>query len=93
MLYQKGIVKNGQLVITESKEVNQSTLTSDCWPVQIEGLKACAECEVRRTEECGGESIRKNLKLMHIEQYTALLRRGEISEDFLRQVKSQIRKA
>lgn len=59
MLYQKAKIKNGKIVITESKQVDQSTLTAECWIVQIEGLGACEKCEFKDTEECGGKEIRK----------------------------------
>ena len=61
MLYQKAIIKDNEIVINESKVIDQSKLTSDCWLIQFEGLKACANCEVLNTEECGGQSIRKSL--------------------------------
>ena len=61
MLWEKGEVKNGQLTITESKVVDQSSLTSDCWPVQIEGLKACETCKLLGKRNCGGKAIRAKL--------------------------------
>jgi hypothetical protein len=60
MLFQKAIIEDGKVKITESKEVNQKSLTSDCWLIQLEGPSACENCEARNTEECGGgESLRK----------------------------------
>jgi hypothetical protein len=62
MLWQKGEVKNGQLTITESKVVDQTSLTADCWPVQIEGLKACETCRyLGKPRLCGGKAIRAKL--------------------------------
>jgi hypothetical protein len=42
--------------------VPQSELTSDCWPVQIQGLDACETCEFKGTEECGGTAILKKIE-------------------------------
>ncbi len=61
MLYQKAEVKNGQVVITESKKIDQSKLTSDCWLIQFSGLSACETCEVKDTLDCGGQNIRDQL--------------------------------
>lgn len=47
-------LKNGTLVETNVKEIDQSTLTSDCWMIQFNGLDACKTCEFRNTKECGG---------------------------------------
>jgi hypothetical protein len=46
-------------VITESKEIDQSELTGECWQVQFWGLSECEECEYKDTDECGGKRIRK----------------------------------
>ena len=62
MLYQKASVKNGQLVITESKQVDQNSMTSDCWLIQFNGLSACDTCELRNTSDCGGGKTLKTLK-------------------------------
>jgi hypothetical protein len=61
MLFQKATVNNGQVTITESKVVDQSKLTSDCFLIQIEGIKACENCEFKDTKDCGGMKIRKRL--------------------------------
>jgi len=61
MLFQKAEVKDGQIVITESKEINQSELASDCWLIQTNGLLACGNCPVKDTPDCGGQAIRKQL--------------------------------
>ncbi len=62
MQYQKAKVKNGQLVITESKEIDQDKLTSDCWLIQFSGLEACKTCEVCNTADCGGGETLKALQ-------------------------------
>lgn len=61
MLYQKARVENNKLVITESKEIDQSKLTSDCFLIQFDGLSACENCEALNTVDCGGQTIRKQL--------------------------------
>lgn len=61
MLYQKAKIENGQLVITESKVIDQSKLTSDCLLIQFDGLSACESCEVKDTPDCGGQAIRNEL--------------------------------
>ncbi len=61
MLYQKAKIENGNLVFTESKEIDQSKLTSECWLIQFDGLAACENCEVKDTDECGGLAIRRRL--------------------------------
>lgn len=61
MKYIKVELQNGELVETSSKEIDQSTLTSDCWLIQFDGLQACDKCEFLNTSECGGQEIRKNL--------------------------------
>jgi len=58
MKYQKANIENGRIEVTESIEVDQNSLTSDCWLVQIQGLKACANCEFRNTPECGGDFLK-----------------------------------
>lgn len=41
--------------------VDFSKLTSDCWIVQLDGLRACDNCEFVDTDECGGKNIREYL--------------------------------
>lgn len=50
---------DGELVTTESREVNQNDISSECWHVQFQGLKACESCEYRDSDECGGKEIRE----------------------------------
>jgi len=59
MLYQTAKVKNGQMKIVQTKTINQSKLTGECWLIQFEGPSACTTCEFKDTEDCGGTEIRK----------------------------------
>ena len=60
MLYQEAEIKNNELVITQTKQIDQNKLTSDCWLIQFNGLSACESCEVRGTNDCGGsETLNK----------------------------------
>ena len=43
------------------KEVDRSTLTSECWSIQFDGLEACTTCGYVGTPECGGVRIRARL--------------------------------
>ena len=61
MLYQKAGIKDGKLVVTESKVIDQNKLTSECWLIQFNGLDACNDCEFLNTEDCGGKRIRRAL--------------------------------
>lgn len=61
MLYKKAEIKDGQMVITENKVIDQSKLTSDCFLIQFDGLSACETCEAKDTPDCGGQTIRKRL--------------------------------
>ena len=62
MLYAKGAVENGRLVLKDEKVIDQSTLTADCWLVQFDGLKACETCELKGKRDCGGGETLKRLK-------------------------------
>lgn len=42
--------------------IDQASMTAECWSVQIKGLEACKSCELRDTDDCGGENIRKTGK-------------------------------
>ena len=61
MKYNKAVVKNGQIEIVETKTIDQSNLTSDCWLIQFNGLEACKNCKVKNTPDCGGGKILKTL--------------------------------
>ena len=52
--YIKAKIEDGEIIVEEIKMINQAILTSDCFMVQFEGLKACSMCEFRGTKECGG---------------------------------------
>lgn len=62
MIYAKAEVKDGTLVVTSQKVIEQSTMTADCWMIQFEGLSACKKCEYKGTEECGGGETLKKMK-------------------------------
>jgi hypothetical protein len=61
MIYQKAKIENGQIVITESKIIDQTKLTSECWLIQFSGLSACEDCSALNTSDCDGKAIRKRL--------------------------------
>lgn len=61
MLYQKAKVVNGRIETTESKEIDQSKLTADCWLIQFNGLSACTTCKLKGTSECGGGETLKRM--------------------------------
>lgn len=44
------------------RTIKQSSLSSECWLVQMWGLDRCNTCEFRGTAECGGQEIRKSGK-------------------------------
>lgn len=54
MLYERMTMENGQLKVLESREVDQSALTADCWLVQFRGLAACTDCPAFNSPDCGG---------------------------------------
>lgn len=55
-------VKKGDLRhSTEVKVIKQSILSSECWLIQMSGLKACERCEYKNKKECGGKEIRQRL--------------------------------
>jgi len=58
--YEEVELVDGELVVTESREIDQNNLTSECWIVQFQGLKAYETCELRDTDECGGKEIRES---------------------------------
>lgn len=41
--------------------INSTKLTSECWSIQFQGIKACKDCEFKDTSECGGEAIIKKI--------------------------------
>jgi len=45
-----------------ARSVRQADMTGECWIVQFRGVEACASCEYRDTEDCGGVNIRRTGK-------------------------------
>jgi hypothetical protein len=62
MEYKEGYMENGQLKFKNTKQIDQSSLTSDCWLIQFNGLKACESCELKNTDKCGGGDTLIKLK-------------------------------
>lgn len=59
MVYAKGHVENGKLVMTDVQEIDQTTLTADCFLIQIKGASACTTCEnLNKPRVCGGMALR-----------------------------------
>jgi hypothetical protein len=46
----------------KSRMVSQSSLSAECWGVQVWGLDHCITCEYKDTQDCGGQDIRKTGK-------------------------------
>lgn len=44
------------------RTVPQDKMTSECWLIQFNGLKACESCEVKGKKSCGGKNIVKTGK-------------------------------
>lgn len=62
MIYAKANVENGNVALSDVKEIDQSKLTSDCFLIQINGAKACETCEcLNKPKMCGGMKIREQL--------------------------------
>jgi len=61
--YSKAKFENGQVILTETKQIDRNKLTSDCWPIQFSGLAACENCEARNTSDCGGGETLKKLSV------------------------------
>lgn len=60
MIYAKGNVVNGKLVLTEKKIIDQSSLSADCFMIQINGAAACKTCEnLNKPRICGGMALRE----------------------------------
>jgi hypothetical protein len=60
MVYAKGSVINGKVVLTEQQTIDTSTLTAGCFMIQIHGAEACTTCEnLDKPRKCGGMSIRE----------------------------------
>jgi len=60
MIYAKGTVVNGSVVLSEVQEIDQRTLSADCFMIQIKGASACTTCEnLNKPRICGGMRIRE----------------------------------
>jgi hypothetical protein len=60
MIYAKGNVVNGKMVLSDVQQIDQSTLTSDCFLIQIQGASACTTCEnLNKPRICGGMKLRE----------------------------------
>jgi hypothetical protein len=62
MKVQKGHVEDEAVVVDSSINIEQHSLSSDCWPIQFYGLTACKDCELEGTPRCGGGETLKRLK-------------------------------
>lgn len=60
--YQTAHIESGKLVIDDTKQIDQSKMTSDCFLIQFDGLSACKTCEVKDTDECGGGATLASLR-------------------------------
>ena len=59
MIYAKGKVVNGSVVLSDVQEIDQTTLTADCFLIQIQGVAACTKCEnLNKPRICGGMALR-----------------------------------
>lgn len=56
-------LKNGGAVVENKKIINQGSLTSECWMIQMHGIETCKTCEFLNKHSCGGKRIRKQLLL------------------------------
>lgn len=60
MIYADGSVVDGQVVLSNVQQINQATLTADCFMIQIKGAAACTTCEyLNKPRLCGGMAIRE----------------------------------
>ena len=62
MIYEKAEIRDNQVITTYSREIDQGKLTSDCWLIQFEGLRACKTCKIRGTKDCGGGKTLKRMQ-------------------------------
>ncbi len=58
----KYIKKDKDFKDVEVIEVDQANLSSECWLVQFQGLRACESCDFKNTGDCGGKNIIKSLQ-------------------------------
>ncbi len=60
MIYGEGKVVNGKVVIENQRTIDQTTLTADCFLIQIKGADACKDCEnLNKPRKCGGMRLRE----------------------------------
>ena len=62
MEYSKAKVVDNKLVLYDTKMIEQSSLNSDCWLIQFDGIIACETCEFKNTKDCGGGNTLKKLQ-------------------------------
>ena len=53
---------SGGKLVEESREINQSELSEECWEIQFRGLEACENCRYKGKRSCGGKDIIKTGK-------------------------------
>lgn len=49
---------DGSFVVFNGKRINHAKLSAECWPVQIDGIEACKDCDFRDKDDCDGEGVR-----------------------------------
>ena len=60
MIYAKGTVVNGKVVLSDKKIVDTSKFTADCFMIQMNGAAACTNCEnLNKPRKCGGMRLRE----------------------------------
>lgn len=60
MIYATANIVNGKVVLSNQQKIDQSTLTADCFLIQINGAAACTNCEnLNKPRKCGGMAIRE----------------------------------
>jgi hypothetical protein len=60
MIYGEAELVNGKVVIVNKRVIDQSTLTADCFLIQIKGADACKNCEnLNKPRKCGGMRLRE----------------------------------
>lgn len=60
MIYGEAELVNGKVVIVNKRVIDQSTLTADCFMIQIKGADACKGCEnLNKPRKCGGMRLRE----------------------------------
>ena len=53
-------VINGKVVLKDQQIIDTSTLTSDCFMIQIHGATYCTTCEnLNKPRKCGGMKLRE----------------------------------